>query len=204
MRACGDLKQPYHGQTMQQFPSVLLQSIHQRAQPTSFIGLQEAEPKVSSHSLRQSDPHQWFVAAAQATIFPPHPLLCLEALGWRVVAGGSYGWWQHKWWATRPWQELMRHAWVMRIQSGCREQSIKEDYQVRAFTGSLPHLNVQPDRHSQQRPARMVTWQLCDLICGVWDTQYSQWRQVQGKKRHLPSCFFISCGVSLKRQSSNL
>lgn len=58
MRACGDLKQPYHGQTMQQFPSVLLQSIHQRAQPTSFIGLQEAEPKVSSHSLRQSDPHQ--------------------------------------------------------------------------------------------------------------------------------------------------
>lgn len=75
---------------MLQFPSILLQSIHQWVQQSSFIGLQKVRPKVSSHSLRQSDPHQWFVATTQATIFPPHPLLCSETLGWRAVAGGSY------------------------------------------------------------------------------------------------------------------
>lgn len=137
--------------------------------------------------------------------FPSSPPALFRGLG--LACGG----WRILWVVTA---QVMGHSAMTGINETCMgnentkrlqgKKTIKEDYQVRAFTSSLPHLNIQPDQHSQHWPAWMVTWQLCDLICGVWDTQYSQWRQVHGKKRHLPSCFFISCGVSLKRKNYNL
>lgn len=119
---------------MLQFPSILLQSIHQRAQQSSFIGLQEAKPKVSSHSLRETDPHQWFVAATQATIFPPQPLLCLEALGWRAVAGRSY---------EGVTAGVMGHSAMTRINETCMANEItkqgKPERRITRYTLSKPH-----------------------------------------------------------------
>lgn len=63
----------------------------------------------------------------------------------------------------------------------------------------------QPDDwHSQQLRPEWRHGQLGHLICGVWDSHYSQWRQVYGKKRHLPGCLFVSCGVSLRRRTQSV
>lgn len=70
---------------MLQFPTFLVQSIHQIAQQSSFVVLQEVKPKVRSQSLRQSGliNDLWLPPFS-----PSHPLPFQEALGWPVLAGG--------------------------------------------------------------------------------------------------------------------
>lgn len=68
--------------------------------------------------------------------FPSSPPALFRGLGlvcggWRIFSRR----WQQEWWATRPWRELMRHAWVMRLQSCSRE---KPERRITRYTLSQP------------------------------------------------------------------
>lgn len=69
----------------------------------------------------------------QSMIF--HPLLCLQVLASQQWLETGTKQRQQELWAIRPWRELMRHAWVMRLQS-CSRKARKEDYQVHTVTSS--------------------------------------------------------------------
>lgn len=104
-------------------------------------GCKESNPRWLL-SLIQSDPHQWFVAATQATIFPLHMLLCLEALGWccggwrilwgsdsRSVGGGA---------VVHLAMMGINETWMgNEITKLYQRKGRKEDYQVHTVTTSL-------------------------------------------------------------------
>lgn len=137
--------------------------------------LKEANSMMSLHSLRQSDPNQWFVAATWTTVLPPHSHALFGGLG---LVSSVWRWWQQEEEATWPWQELMRLPWAMTLQSCMAGESEKgglpgihcHDFSSAEQSGSTPVRtgNLTTDIHnSSDLNGSMGSWAISFVVSGT-------------------------------------